>query len=182
MLLRCLALAFALVAGPALAADTLTLKWPDLVPVNAKDAGISLPTGLVQHGELLPPIDFKTQSPFSRAYRESISNPRALQPKGSEVRDDLNGKRVRIAGYVTPIGFDGTRVTDFLLAPYVGACIHVPPPPANQIVMVTDAQGLDMTNLDDPVWIEGSLQVTPVSMDLADVGYQIVGAKVTRYK
>ena len=54
----------------------------------------------------------------------------------------LDGKRVHIGGYVVPLDFEATTVKEFLLVPFVGACIHVPPPPANQIVYVKVEQGL----------------------------------------
>jgi len=57
------------------------------------------------------------------------------------VRADLDGKTVSIGGYMLPLEYSGTKVTEFLLVPYLGACIHVPPPPPNQIVHVKIAQG-----------------------------------------
>ena len=62
----------------------------------------------------------------------------------------LDGKRVHIGGYVVPLDFDATRVKEFLLVPFVGACIHVPPPPANQIVYVKTEQGFDVQGSSTP--------------------------------
>jgi hypothetical protein len=50
--------------------------------------------------------------------------------------EDLNGRIVRMPGYLLPLDVIGAKVTEFLLVPYIGACIHVPPPPPNQIVYV----------------------------------------------
>ena len=66
------------------------------------------------------------------------------QPGGDQpprVVAELNGKRVRIGGYVVPLDFEATTIKEFLLVPFVGACIHVPPPPANQIVYVKADKG-----------------------------------------
>lgn len=178
-----LVLALGLMAMPFLAvATTLTLEWPDLVPADGSGVQMSLPSGLVEHGALLPrPKSLEDRSPFGAAFRGALSDPKSLQPQGGAIRDDLDGKRVRIAGYVTPLAFDGLEVSDFFLVPYVGACIHVPPPPANQIVMVSGTSGFELESMTQAVWVEGELRAVPVATDLADVGYQMVGATVTPF-
>jgi hypothetical protein len=90
----------------------------------------------------------------------------------------LNGKRVHIGGYVVPLDFDATRVKEFLLVPYVGACIHVPPPPANQIIYVKAEQGFDVRGSFDPVWVTGALKVMPVFTGLAETGYSLEAERV----
>jgi uncharacterized protein len=94
------------------------------------------------------------------------------------VVESLGGKRVHIGGYVVPLSFEATRVTDFLLVPFVGACIHVPPPPANQIIYVKIDQGFDVKGTFDPVWVTGTLTVTPTFTGLADAGYSLEAEKV----
>lgn len=164
------------------AAETLTLEWPDLVPADGSGVALSLPSGVVEHGALMPPPkSLKDRSAFGAAFRDALSDPKSLQPDGGAIRADLDGKRVRIAGFVTPLAFDGVELTDFFLVPYVGACIHVPPPPANQMVLVSKVDGFELGSMSDPVWIEGELRAVPVSTDLADVGYQMVGPWVTRF-
>lgn len=73
------------------------------------------------------------------------------------VVDELNGKTVRMPGYVLPLEFDGENVTEFFLVPYVGACIHVPPPPPNQMVHVSTETGIESKELFEPVWVEGKI-------------------------
>jgi hypothetical protein len=90
----------------------------------------------------------------------------------------LDGKRVRIGGYVVSLDFDATSVKEFLLVPFVGACIHVPPPPANQIVYVKSEQGFDVSGTFDPVWVTGILKVTTAYTGLAEAGYSLVAEKV----
>jgi uncharacterized protein len=85
----------------------------------------------------------------------------------------LDGKRVRIGGYVVSLDFDATRVKEFLLVPFVGACIHVPPPPANQIVYVKSEQGFDVSGTFEPVWVTGTLKVTTAFTGLAEAGYSL---------
>ncbi|WP_127114889.1 DUF3299 domain-containing protein [Shimia sediminis] len=71
--------------------------------------------------------------------------------------EELIGENVRIPGYVLPLEFDGQKVIEFLLVPTIGACIHTPAPPANQVVHVTYADGIEVDGLFSAVWVEGAL-------------------------
>jgi hypothetical protein len=102
----------------------------------------------------------------------------------------LDGQFVKIPGYALPLEFDGVAVQDFLLVPYVGACIHVPPPPLNQMVFVKLSEPYVLESLFAPVWITGRItvksehRILPVSDGKIPVtaGYTIEGAKVEAYK
>lgn len=73
--------------------------------------------------------------------------------------EELEGKTVRIPGYLLPLEFNGDKVTEFFLVPYVGACIHTPPPPPNQIVHVKTEEGYNSDGgLYTPVWVSGTMQ------------------------
>jgi hypothetical protein len=98
------------------------------------------------------------------------------QPGGDRppaVVSELNGKRVRIGGYVVPLDFEATTVKEFLLVPFVGACIHVPPPPANQIVYVKAADGFEVGGSFDPVSVTGTIRTETAFTGLADAGYSL---------
>ncbi|MCE8519002.1 DUF3299 domain-containing protein [Ruegeria pomeroyi] len=73
------------------------------------------------------------------------------------VNEDLVGMSVRLPGYVLPLEFKDRKVVEFLLVPTVGACIHTPPPPANQIVHVVYPKGIEVKGLFTPVWITGTM-------------------------
>jgi hypothetical protein len=90
----------------------------------------------------------------------------------------LDGKLVRIGGYVVPLDFEATNVKEFLLVPYVGACIHVPPPPANQIIYVKTAKGFDVNGTFDPVYVTGTLKADSTFLALAETGYSLDADKV----
>jgi hypothetical protein len=95
----------------------------------------------------------------------------------------LHGQQVKLPGYIVPLNSsEEGRVTEFLLVPYYGACIHVPPPPPNQIVHVKTELGVLMENLYQPFWIEGPLQVESISSDIAEAGYQMQASKVYPYE
>ena len=84
----------------------------------------------------------------------------------------LNGEEVRMPGYLLPLEFEGNEVSEFFLVPYLGACIHVPPPPANQIVYGRYDEGYEVDDLYTPVWISGTLQVDRSSNQLGETGFQ----------
>ncbi len=108
-----------------------------------------------------------------------MSDMRSMQPRTGRVKDDLDGKRVRIAGYASPVGFEPEE-RQFLLVPELGACVHVPPPPPNQIVYV-DYKEL-APEIGDTVWVTGTLRVDPVATILADVGYRLEDVTVEPYR
>ncbi|UOM35985.1 DUF3299 domain-containing protein [Acuticoccus sp. I52.16.1] len=108
-----------------------------------------------------------------------MSDMREMQPRVGRVRDELDGKRVRLAGYASPVGFELDE-RQFLLVPELGACVHVPPPPPNQVIYV-DYQQL-APEVGDPVWVTGTLRATPVATILADVGYRLEDVTVEPYR
>ncbi|MDD1825903.1 DUF3299 domain-containing protein [Photobacterium sp. ZSDE20] len=87
--------------------------------------------------------------------REQIMKQR--EALGSKPNTEVVGSKHRIPGYITPIEMDGTKVTKFFLVPSAGACIHTPPPPANQLVLIDYPQGIELVSLMTPVWVEGEL-------------------------
>jgi len=93
----------------------------------------------------------------------------------------LHGKRVRIAGFVVPLDDWQDQAKEFLLVPYFGACIHMPPPPPNQMVFV-QFMGKTPLSMFDPVWIEGRLQVKKVDSPYGAVSYTLVGERIIPYR
>ena len=86
------------------------------------------------------------------------------------VNETLNEQQVRLAGYVLPLEMDGLKITEFLLVPYVGACIHETVPPANQLVLVKIESGIDVTGRFTPVWVQGKIntQIRTTKLYLID--------------
>ncbi|MNL38643.1 hypothetical protein D3C87_1608710 [compost metagenome] len=95
----------------------------------------------------------------------------------------LAGQNIRLPGYIVPLEVsEEGRTTEFLLVPYFGACIHVPPPPSNQIVHVKSEVGVKLDELYQPYWIEGPMQVKASTSELADAGYQMEAEKIYVYE
>ena len=108
----------------------------------------------------------------------------------SAVNLAIDGKMIRIPGYVLPLEFSGTKVTEFLLVPWVGACIHTPPPEPNQIVYVKPDKAFDIRRMFDAVWVTGriaavgskrSVEIVDGSADI-EVGYSLHSSLVEPYQ
>ena len=103
---------------------------------------------------------------------------------------DLDGQMVRIAGYTLPLEHKNIGVKELLLVPYVGACIHVPPPPANQIVYVNLKEAHILQSIYEPVWITGRLSIKATNQSLSlmdgsagvDAAYTLDGLKFEPYQ
>lgn len=106
------------------------------------------------------------------------------------VVDDLHGRQVRMPGYALPLEFSNKKITEFLLVPWVGACIHTPPPPPNQIVYVKLEMGIENAGRFTPVWVTGEMTVKAAKKNLflvdgssgIDVGYSLQASQVDPYK
>ncbi len=95
----------------------------------------------------------------------------------------LDGKRVSIPGFMVPLEDDLDQVTEFLLVPYAGACIHVPPPPPNQIVYVKMNKNTKVqVTFTDPIMVTGTLRISTVQSPYGDVSYDLSGESVVPYQ
>ncbi len=114
----------------------------------------------------------------------------AMNAQQSAVVPDLDGRKVRVPGYVLPLEIAQAKVREFLLVPYVGACIHTPPPPANQMVYVKAPEGFESAGLYTPVWVEGTLFTHSDKYKVSfidgnsdvDASYSLEATKVEKYE
>ena len=152
--------AFGLTPQLAWAEEYIDLDWKDLVP---KGEAIIPPMlqGLIDH----------EQAPL-----------RIQQPQSSGVRTDLNGQIVRLPGFIVPIDYSGTGVAAFILVPFVGACVHVPPPPANQLVFVTTQEPYESSGMFEPVNVVGMFGVSSMSTQLADIAYALSADRIEPFR
>jgi len=175
------------------AAESREITWDDLVPAEAEfdDAftkldddtlyELSMVAGIRDRLDSDQEIDEQTLANYRKrveglesdgvdvdgllALRNQITEERIA--KTHLANKALDGQSVRMPGYLLPLEFDGDKVTEFLLVPYVGACIHTPPPPPNQIVHVKteDAYTTD-GGLFSPVWVNGLMKTEQSQSDL----------------
>jgi hypothetical protein len=82
-----------------------------------------------------------------------------------------------------PLEFDDDmNISEFFLVPYFGACIHVPPPPPNQIIFVRYPQGLQLEHLYTPFWVSGELKIETVENDTALAVYSMDASQIVEYQ
>jgi len=205
-----------LLAGSALAELAQQITWDDLLPQEAPliDPLRVLPPAqryemgyVAQVRHLIAQDQLDEDSP---AIRDAEGLAAKLAEQGVDVddlsarfaayaeakaerelmlNDALDGRTVRIPGYLLPLEFEGSDVSEFLLVPYVGACIHVPPPPPNQIVHVNLDQSFTTRELFTAVWVTGEITAENSSQSLSfvdgtsdiAVGYVISNASVEPY-
>lgn len=158
------------VALSAWAADVRELTWSEMVPPDAPVA-------------TQPQAPMHDLSQLADALAAEQAPAAKQQSPAAPVVQALDGQDVKLPGYIVPLEVsEEGRVTEFLLVPYFGACIHVPPPPSNQIVHVKSELGVLMDALYQPFWVEGPLQVKNSTSELADAGYQMDANKIYPYE
>ncbi|KUF08736.1 hypothetical protein AVJ23_21265 [Pseudoponticoccus marisrubri] len=149
-------------AAPALATgDPQRIRWTDLIP-NGLPYGEIVGRGFVDAEEdvWIPEFD----------------------ANGSALNTDLDGAYIELAGYMIPLELTADGVTEFVLVPYVGACIHTPPPPPNQLVFASSAVPWPQRNLWDAVLVTGNMQARMMRTDLAQVGYTLETTYIEDFK
>ncbi len=144
----------------------------------------------IEWDDLLPP-DWNPQALFDDINLDDMtdSDPRAIdlmrrlreEWDRAPVVERMNGRRIRIPGFVVPLEGDGKTIREFLLVPYFGACIHVPPPPANQLIHVMPDKAIPAKWNMVPVWVSGLLTVARIESELGNAGYQLRAIKVEEY-
>ena len=139
-------------------------------PPEAVTEPVDAPTGAAAEDE---PTEVGWQLLASLNYRTG---------EPSEELAALAGKLVKIPGFTVPLEDWASTATEFLLVPYVGACIHTPPPPPNQLVYIEMEEGKRAT-LDgwNPVWVEGVLEIELTESVYGYVGFTLSGQQVYPY-
>lgn len=158
-----LALAAASCALPrtGFAASPRMVEWDDLIPPGVAYSEI------IGDGE----IDVENDTWLPK-----------FDENATKLNDELDGAYIKMPGYVLPIDFTTKGVTSFIMVPYVGACIHVPPPPANQLVFVDTDTPWPTDQLWDPVWVTGQMRHELQSTTVADIGYAMTAEKIEIYE
>jgi len=203
-------------AVPAVAAQMQQLGWEDLLKkVEFEDPFAALTQeqlyqlGTVARVRALQDRKSKTLSASMRKDAEEAET--VLQAAGIDINgllsrreeikelrrqraytvvDDLDGQQIRMPGYALPLEYSDKKVTEFLLVPWVGACIHTPPPPPNQIVYVKLEKGIENAGRFTPVWVAGEMAVKVATKNLylvdgasdIDVGYSLIASDVKPYE
>ncbi|MFZ5964240.1 DUF3299 domain-containing protein [Thalassococcus sp. BH17M4-6] len=145
----------------ALAATPREIAWDDLIPPGVPYSEIIGEGELDEVNDLWNPI---------------------YDANGVKLNEALNDAYIKMPGFIIPFELSAEGVTEFMLVPYVGACIHTPPPPANQLVMVTAEKPWPGDELWNPVWVTGRMRTQLQSTDLGQTGYSIVADEIAVYE
>ncbi|MDR1311885.1 MAG: DUF3299 domain-containing protein [Burkholderiaceae bacterium] len=144
-------------------------RWEELVPASWNPAKVFDGLNLNELSDY-DPRAIKAMD----AYREAMKN--------APVNPAVQGKRIKLTGFVAPLDWESdTELKSFLLVPYFGACIHVPPPPSNQIVYVRLSKPAKNIRSMYLVTVYGSIVVEESTSDLGSASYSMEPDKVSLY-
>ena len=159
-----------------------TIEWIELMPQDDLDAFLNPPEYLdeIEDGSEEDRLSsqFQFQTPQAGAgddrYQQAL--------KSTRIMPEFDNQKIRIPGFIVPLEFSkDQKVTHFFLVPYFGACIHVPPPPPNQIIYAVYERGITVTHLHEAFWLTGILKTTLTENDVATSTYTLNVAEITPY-
>ncbi|MDO6459804.1 DUF3299 domain-containing protein [Granulosicoccaceae sp. 1_MG-2023] len=160
-------------AGPSAEPQAAeTISWRELEPADY-DPQVIIDQYAAQLNE------FQDGDPAAMEIYDKIQN----ELNNAPVNADMDGQWIRLPGFIAPLEVRERAVWEFLLVPYFGACIHVPPPPVNQTVFVTvqDGQQISADTAYLPVWVSGKLKVSREDKGIGIAGYVVTDAMIEPY-
>lgn len=157
------------------------INWDNLIPEDDLDALLNPPEELsaIPDGSLEDIISNQISNAIDQAgdsrYQQALIS--------TNIRPEYNNRKVKIPGFIVPLEFsENQNVTSFFLVPYFGACIHVPPPPPNQIIYGEYPKGFRLESLYDPFWLEGTLTTDVTALDLGTSAYTMAVDNILVYE
>lgn len=154
--------------GASVPGPTRTIGWEQLIPAGwdpYKDLKALNLDGLKDND----PKAEETLKKMRKMWDNAPINPLIL------------GQSVRLPGYMVPLEDLPEGTKEFLLVPYFGACVHSPPPPANQIVHVVLDKPTKRFRLMDTLWVTGPLSATKTDSHMGVSSYRIDAKQVAPF-
>jgi hypothetical protein len=169
---------YALFPAVIYAKDPQTIEWDQLMPPGYVES--ILEQNKTENSQTQDFFEWDDDTDQTQAAYDELKAKLSSAP----IVPELNNQYIRLAGFIVPLNFDFDTETysEFLLVPYFGACIHVPPPPSNQVVYVTANKPLKETTLDYAVWASGILTTKSASSEYAFAGYTMNDVEIEEYK
>lgn len=159
-----------------------TVEWTDLIPKSDLAALLDPPDYIVEIED--GSIEDQIASSMNKVMNNNVNenNPYEKALISTNVISDFDQTDIKIPGFVVPVVFnDEQMVKSFFLVPYFGACLHLPPPPPNQIIYVEVEKGLKVSSLYEPIWVMGTLSVELFEDQIATSAYTMKMNKMEVY-
>ena len=157
-----------------------TVEWADLIPPDVLEILLNPPSYIAEIEDGSAEDQITSQMKNTLAEEEEDAYRRALA--STDVNPAMDGQKIRIPGFVVPLEFDEDQtISQFFLVPYFGACLHMPPPPPNQIILVDAPEGVQMSALYEPFWLEGEVSTVVTENDMAKSAYAMQLHKLSPY-
>lgn len=155
------------------AADYEEIDWVALMPEDDLSALLNRSEFLndIADGSAADSVDDfaskQLEDEQAQRYQQALVSTRVIEA--------FDGKAIRIPGFIVPLEQnDEQKATAFFVVPYFGACLHMPPPPPNQILYVEYKEGIAVENLYDPYWFEGTVKIDNHESALGTSAYSLV--------
>jgi hypothetical protein len=150
--------------------DFEEIEWTELMPAEDLEALQNPPDYImdIEEGSAEDKVVSQGEKSIDTFFDDDYQ--RALL--STTVVSEMDGKAIRIPGFIVPLEFnDDKTVSQFFLVPFFGACIHVPPPPPNQVIHVTSSNGVKLENLYTPHWVSGVVNSVFIENEIATATY-----------
>jgi hypothetical protein len=152
----------------------IKIKWGDLLSEQYHPDKI-----IAKYQDQIDKFGAEDYSPEAEALYQKIND----EMNNAPVNKALNNKNIKLPGFIAPLNQHNGFITEFLLVPYFGACIHVPPPPINQTVLVKVAadKGIKIEDSFGAFWVSGQIRIDGKKTDIGEAGYNIENAVIEVY-
>jgi len=148
------------------------IDWTELMPKDDLDALLNPPDSVlgIEDGSALD--DLNTLNKPELADEKTQRYHAAL--KSVRVVEAFDKASIKVPGFVVPlVSNEKNLVTEFFIVPYFGACLHMPPPPPNQMLYAKLEKGFELETLYAPFWFEGRLSIETKTHDLGSAAYKL---------
>ncbi len=148
------------------------IEWVELMPQDDLDALLNPPESVlnIADGSAQDSLDqmgaLQTEDEAATRYFSAL--------KSSRVVAEFDGETVKIPGFIVPLeSNEEQKVTEFFIVPYFGACLHLPPPPPNQMVYAQVKEGIAVEELEAPFWFEGKVSIEQTDNAIGSAAYAL---------
>lgn len=162
--------------------DYRVVDWTELIPKDDLNALLTPPEFVmeIEDGSVEDQILNTTNSAMNIDLGDKNEYKNALI--STRIIEAMDGEYIEIPGFIVPVGYDDKQiVTSFFLVPYFGACLHMPPPPPNQIIYIEIDQGFALDVFYEPVVISGQLSTKLFENQIATSAYTMTMDKIRLY-